>query len=260
MKNNFFKKDYSLLYDVIYSKKNYKAEVNLISQIIKKYLSSKVNILDIGCGTGEHTLELLKKHYKVTGVDISNEMLKIAKKKLLLNKLFSNNLYNLNAYKVNKLNIKFDVVLLMFNVIGYLENIQFFFQNLKDCLKPNALIFFDYWSEKAVRKNPPKTTQKNFSCNRLKVKKVSKGKIIKNKVKVDLNLNIMKNNQTKTFDETHNVSFYDIRSLVKTIEKFGYKKKNFGLNKFEKLINSKSQWEKFCLLRYEKKNTLYSKS
>ena len=75
-------------------------------------------------------------------------MLKIAKRKLLSNNLFSNNLYNLNAHNVNKLDIKFNVVLMMFNVIGYLENVQLFFQKLKDCLEPNALIFFDYWSEK----------------------------------------------------------------------------------------------------------------
>ena len=245
---------------MIYSDKNYKEETNFISQIIKKFHSSNVNILDIGCGTGEHTLELLKKGYRVTGVDLSNEMLKIAKKKLLSNNLFSNNLYNLNAYNVNKLDVKFNVVLMMFNVIGYLEDIQLFFQKLKDCLEPNALIFFDYWSEKAVKKNPPKTTKKDFLLKEFKATRISKGKIIKNKVKVDLILNIIKENKTKSFDETHNVTFYDIRSLAKSLEKFGYKKKNIGLNKFEKLINSKSQWEKFCLLKYEKKNTLNPKS
>ena len=87
MKNNSFKKDYSLLYDVIYSKKNYKAETKFISQIIKKFHSPNVNILDIGCGTGEHTLELLKRGYRVTGIDLSNEMLKIAKKKITIKKL-----------------------------------------------------------------------------------------------------------------------------------------------------------------------------
>ena len=260
MENKFFKKDYSLLYDVIYSKKNYKAETNLISQIIKKFHSPNINILDIGCGTGEHTLELLKKRYKVTGIDLSNEMLKIAKQKLLSNKLFSNNLFNLNAYNVNKLGVKFNVILMMFNVIGYLDDVQFFFEKLKDCLEPNALIFFDYWSETAVKKNPPKTTTKKFLCSEFKATKISKGKIIKNKVIVDLNLNIIKGNQIKSFNETHNVYFYDIRRLVKTIKKFGYKKKNIGLNEVEKLFSSKSQWEKFCLLRYEKKNTFNSKS
>ncbi len=260
MENKFFKKDYSLLYDVIYSKKNYKAEANLISQIIKKFHTPNIKILDIGCGTGEHTLELLKKGYKVTGIDFSNEMLKIAKKKLLSNKLYSNNLFNLNAYDVNKLEVKFNVILMMFNVIGYLDDVHFFFEKLKDCLEPNALVFFDYWSEKAVKKNPPKTTKKEFLYKDFKATRISKGKIIKNKVKVDLILNIIKENKTKSFDETHNVGFYDIRSLVKTIQKLGYKKKNIGLNKFEKIINSKSQWEKFCLLKYEKKKIFSTKS
>ena len=80
-------------------------------------------------------------------------MLKIAKKKLLSNKLFSNNLFNLNAYNVNKLGVKFNVILMMFNVIGYLDDVQFF-EKLQDSLEPNALIFFDYWSEKAVKKKP----------------------------------------------------------------------------------------------------------
>ena len=35
---------------------------------------------------------------------------------------------------------------------------------------------------------------------------------------------------------------------------------NKELNEVEKLFSSKSQWEKFCLLRYEKKNTFNSKS
>ena len=89
-------------------------------------------------------------------------MLKIAKRKLLSNNLFSNNLYNLNAHNVNKLDIKFNVVLMMFNVIGYLENVQLFFQKLKDCLEPNALIFFDYWSEKLVKKILQKQQKKFF--------------------------------------------------------------------------------------------------
>ena len=58
-------------------------------------------------------------------------MLKIAKKKLLSNNLFSNNLYNLNAYNVNKLDLKFNVVLMMFNVIGYLEEYSIIFSKVK---------------------------------------------------------------------------------------------------------------------------------
>lgn len=38
-------------------------------------------ILDIGCGTGRHAIELAKRGYKVTGVDLSESQLQRAGKK-----------------------------------------------------------------------------------------------------------------------------------------------------------------------------------
>ena len=45
----------------------------IISEIIRKFHLQNVKILDVGCGTGEHTLELLKKGYRVTGIDLDDE-------------------------------------------------------------------------------------------------------------------------------------------------------------------------------------------
>ena len=39
------------------------------------------NILDIGCGTGRHAVELASRGYRVTGIDLSESQLKKAKKK-----------------------------------------------------------------------------------------------------------------------------------------------------------------------------------
>ncbi len=40
-----------------------------------------VRILDMGCGTGRHTIELTQRGYHVTGVDLSSNMLEHARKK-----------------------------------------------------------------------------------------------------------------------------------------------------------------------------------
>jgi len=40
-----------------------------------------ISILDIGCGTGRHTIELVKRGYRVTGIDLSDSQLQRAKEK-----------------------------------------------------------------------------------------------------------------------------------------------------------------------------------
>ena len=44
-------------------------------------------ILDIGCGTGRHSIELTKRGYKITGIDLSESLLKRAKEKALVENL-----------------------------------------------------------------------------------------------------------------------------------------------------------------------------
>ena len=42
---------------------------------------SSKTILDIGCGTGRHTVELTRRGWRVTGIDLSDSMLAVAKEK-----------------------------------------------------------------------------------------------------------------------------------------------------------------------------------
>ena len=54
-------------------------EVDFIEKEIN--FNKYTEILDIGCGTGRHSLELAKRAYKVTGIDLSESMLNKAKSK-----------------------------------------------------------------------------------------------------------------------------------------------------------------------------------
>ena len=58
--------------------KNTIEEVDFILEELKLPLGS--HILDVGCGTGRHAVELAKRGYKLTGIDISSNMLAEAEK------------------------------------------------------------------------------------------------------------------------------------------------------------------------------------
>jgi SAM-dependent methyltransferase len=54
-------------------------ECDSIEQEINR--DKSIKILDIGCGTGRHAIELAKRGYQVTGIDLSESQLKRAKEK-----------------------------------------------------------------------------------------------------------------------------------------------------------------------------------
>ena len=54
-------------------------ECNFIEEEINRDKSLK--IIDIGCGTGRHSIELVKRGYQITGIDLSESQLKRAREK-----------------------------------------------------------------------------------------------------------------------------------------------------------------------------------
>ncbi|PIP12983.1 MAG: cyclopropane-fatty-acyl-phospholipid synthase, partial [bacterium (Candidatus Stahlbacteria) CG23_combo_of_CG06-09_8_20_14_all_40_9] len=54
-------------------------EVNFIEDVLS--LPKNAKILDLCCGLGRHSIELAKRGYKVTGVDVTSQYLKTARAK-----------------------------------------------------------------------------------------------------------------------------------------------------------------------------------
>jgi 2-polyprenyl-3-methyl-5-hydroxy-6-metoxy-1,4-benzoquinol methylase len=70
-----------------------------------------LHILDIGCGTGRHSIELAKRGYQVTGVDLSDSMLQKAKQNAKKHQVQ----VNFEKHDARKLPFtsKFDIILML---------------------------------------------------------------------------------------------------------------------------------------------------
>ena len=116
--------------------------LRIIKKIIKNNFSrKKLNILDIGCGGGQVTMELAKLGHNVIGMDQSENMLKIANdyRSKFSKKAKALSFFEKGSVSKNKLKkSQFDLCIAM-GVIGYLKNDKVIFQLSKKILKPNGV-------------------------------------------------------------------------------------------------------------------------
>jgi len=145
-------RSYGKYYDIIYADKDYEEECDFLEEIFRNY--SKIipkTILDGGCGTGGHAIPLAERGYEVTGIDLSEEMINIAKEKA--SKTGVNIDFNVMDLRKLRLNKKFDACICMFAVIDYLTNNKDLLKamsNIREHLKNGSLLIFDFWYGPAV--------------------------------------------------------------------------------------------------------------
>jgi SAM-dependent methyltransferase len=215
--NNVFN-EYAHVYDLLYEDKDYKNESLYIHQLIRQYAGNARTILDLGCGTGRHAIELSKNGYDITGVDFSPEMLKKA---------------HLNAQKQGvkctfihgdvrniSLEQKFDVVLALFHVASYQttnEDLSAFFQTVRNHLDKNGIFIFDFWYGPSVLNDMPSVRIKKFENEEYKLVRISDPGINLADNLVDVNFEIIaynKKNQTVDFlNEMHHMRYLFLPEL-----------------------------------------------
>ena len=158
-----FAEGYSEYYDLLYREKDYRTECDFLEEIFKMGETAPRDILDLGCGTGGHAVELQKRGFEVTGVDRSEPMLALARAKAEKQKVQPRFvLGDLTSFQGGG---TFDAVISMFAVMGYQETnaklkraVEVVFHHLK----PGGIFIFDGWYGPAVLQQKPETRVKEI--------------------------------------------------------------------------------------------------
>lgn len=209
-------------YDLIESSKNYKSESEYLKRLIKKYNQSKGDeLLEVACGTGSY-LKYLKDDFKCTGIDINEEMLKIARDKVGGVKLLKKDMINFN------LNKKFDVILCLFASIGFVKtesNLKNTIKNFANHLKSGGLVIIDPWLTKSEFK-PESIYATTFNGKNEKMVRLTIYKL-KNKLSVIDTQYLMaeKGKDIKHFVDQMELGLFSNKKILDLMEESGLKSK-----------------------------------
>ena len=118
------------------------AEVDFIIRM--SGLGPRARVLDVPCGSGRHSLELARRGYQVSGLDVSVEALEHAHNAAATQRLQVD--LRLGDMRTLPTDIRVDAALCMGNSFGYLDHAgtQKFLADLAGLLAPGGTVILDY--------------------------------------------------------------------------------------------------------------------
>ncbi|MBU3549905.1 class I SAM-dependent methyltransferase [Polynucleobacter sp. MWH-Berg-3C6] len=218
---NFY--EYSQYYDLLNNEKNYAAEANYVFSLIKKYAYAPAkSLLELGCGTGLHAQLLNQMGLSVMGVDLSEQMLDLARersKQLSLSRPLEFFNADVRTYRVDK---KFDIVTSLFHVLSYQttdDDLNDTFQTAALHLEVGGLFIFDFWYGPAVLWQHPTMRIKRYQGNGLNLTRIAEPVIDDTRNVVDVNYSIYghRSGDSEIFqvNERHSLRYLFISELDK---------------------------------------------
>jgi len=137
-------KTISTYYDALYvHEKEYAPEASRVKTLLAKHgLRPQANLLVLACGTGAH-IPYFKDEYNVAGLDLSEDMLTLAREKFPGVPFHCGNLIDF------RLDTKFDAMICLYGSIGFVktvDNLRTTMKTIASHLSPGGLVLITPWS------------------------------------------------------------------------------------------------------------------
>lgn len=206
--------DYAYYYNLFYSDKDYENEAKQIKQLIERYAKKGVKtILNMGCGTGKHDFALAQMGYQMTGIDLSNNMIEIAKgtaEKVEYKPRFE--VADVRSYEPDR---KYDMVISLFHVMSYQnqnEDVIQAFKTAGKALESGSLFVFDVWYGPGVLTERPEMRVKQVEDEDNIAIRYASPVMCAEKNLVDVNYNVIiiekRTSVARKIEETHHMRYF----------------------------------------------------
>jgi SAM-dependent methyltransferase len=237
-----FGRDYSRLYDLFYEEKDYPAETDFLERIFSRFSRERVrSVLDLGCGTGGHAIQLADRRYHVIGVDRSKEMINRAKEKAKVHLQSKNDglkgalssrekgSVSFVVGDITRLNLRrdFDAVIAMFAVMSYMtrnEDLSAAFFTAFRHLRPGGLFVFDAWFGPGVLSQGPSERLKVFQEGKRRIMRFVRPSLDIMGHFIDVHYHVLElanNRVIGEFEETHRMRFLFPQEVIHYLDEAG---------------------------------------
>lgn len=219
--------DYAYYYNAFYQDKDYKAEAKQIDLLLQKYGQNIKKIINYGCGTGRHDIELSKLGYHCTGIDLSPLMIDIAKKHMLQEEhLIDFSVADVRNYQPTE---TYDSVISLFHVMSYQtgnEDILAAFESARRALDTGGIFLFDVWYGSGVLTDKPVVRVKKVEDDKYSLIRIAKPVMYEKRNVVDVCYEVLvvdKADMTvKTIHETHSMRYFFRPELEYYLKQTGF--------------------------------------
>ncbi len=218
--------EYADWYDLFYADKDYRAEARFVDGLIRERGIVGDELLEIGCGTGAHAVAFVEQGWRVTGVDLSEEMLERARQRFDILGAGSREkaAFHQGDARNFELGQRFDVVVSLFHVISYQagqDDVRLALETVRRHLRPGGIFVFDFWYGPAVLTQLPEPRLRRVENDRIVVRRFVTPILCENENVVEVNYDFVTTDKPGTtvqeLHETHRMRYLflpEIRALA----------------------------------------------
>lgn len=186
---------YAAYYDLLYRDKDYAAETDYLTGLIREVVPSLRTVLELGCGTGGHAVQLAKHGLEVHGIDLSADMIERASSRrhaapAALAQMLSFGQGDVRSYRANR---AFDAVISLFHVVSYQTSNadqEQTFATARAHLRAGGAFVFDFWYGPAVLSDRPRRVVKQVEDERIEIRRETTPTMLVNDNCVDVHFDV----------------------------------------------------------------------